>query len=148
MRNEDSFTRLLSALQHPQPGPSSTQPAAGNFANPFASAALPIPGDAAADPGVADLWDHASAWAPAPEAAEPQETAAPRQGIEGIARELGLTQSSTPDQIHRARRRFMWKYHPDRRPEMSNEWANQRVAVANMLIDRALEAALRRNSPP
>ncbi len=35
----------------------------------------------------------------------------------------------------------MWANHPDRRPDAPRELANRRVAIANMLLDRA-EAAL------
>jgi hypothetical protein len=52
---------------------------------------------------------------------------------------LGLTSFSTSDEFHRARRRFMWRNHPDRRPEIPAALANRRVAIANMLIDRALK---------
>ena len=38
----------------------------------------------------------------------------------------------------------MWVNHPDRRPDAPRELANRRVAIANMLLDRA-EAALKAN---
>ena len=65
-----------------------------------------------------------------------------------VAAELGLSRASTPEELHRLRREFMWRNHPDRRPDLSAQWSNARVAVANMLIDRALEAlASRRRAP-
>jgi hypothetical protein len=33
----------------------------------------------------------------------------------------------------------MWENHPDRNPELPASLANRRVAIANMLVDRALE---------
>ena len=135
MRERVTFEHLLSALQ--QSGASVAPEAKEPFANPFASAALPIR-DAARDPGLADLWDRAAAWAPEPDPGEPPKPP-PSHEVDAIARELGLDSASTRTQILRARRRFMWKYHPDRRPDMSAEAASRRVAVANMLVDRALE---------
>ncbi len=55
-----------------------------------------------------------------------------------IARELGLPDAATPDALQRARRRFMWRNHPDRRQDIPADLANRRVAIANMLVDRAL----------
>ena len=135
MRERVTFEHLLSALQ--QSGASLATVAKEPFANPFASAALPIR-DAARDHGLADLWDRAAAWAPEPDPGEPPKPP-PSHEVEAIARELDLDSASTRTQILRARRRFMWKYHPDRRPDMSAEAASRRVAVANMLVDRALE---------
>jgi hypothetical protein len=136
MRDTVTFERLLSALQ--QSGASVASTAKDPIANPLASAALPIR-DAGRDPGLADLWERAAAWAPDPEAAEPPKPPPPSDEVEAIARELDLDSASTRGQILLARRRFMWKYHPDRRPDLSAESASRRVAVANMLVDRALE---------
>jgi len=74
--------------------------------------------------------------------APPAEPAAPlTDDPDAIAAELGLSRATTLAELHRARRRFMWANHPDRRPDAPRELANRRVAIANMLIDRA-EAAL------
>ncbi|HLH48121.1 MAG TPA: hypothetical protein VKV96_02165 [Roseiarcus sp.] len=56
---------------------------------------------------------------------------------EAIALELGLDQTLSEDELNRARRRFMWRNHPDRCSEAQRPLADRRVAVANMLIDRA-----------
>ena len=90
------------------------------------------------------LWDHAFAWAldRAPDATpEPPRTdleVPSSDDPEEIAAELGLASFSTRDELQRARRRFMWRNHPDRKPELPAALANRRVAIANMLIDRAL----------
>jgi hypothetical protein len=66
-----------------------------------------------------------------------------------IAQELGLDRAANEEDLNRARRRFMWRNHPDRRGEAQRGLADRRVAVANMLIDRARAklAAARRNTP-
>ncbi len=97
-------------------------------------------------------WDQAFAWvetageSPPPKspiAAAPAEPpAAPlTDDPAAIAAELGLNEARTLAELQRARRRFMWLNHPDRRPDAPRDLANRRVAVANMLFDRA-EAAL------
>ena len=62
----------------------------------------------------------------------------PRDDIETIRRELQLAMISTRAELQRARRRFMWANHPDRRADLPRDLATRRVATANMLIDRAL----------
>ena len=120
-------------------------------------AALDPPTEAADGPTSA--WDQALAWVEAagePPQVEPgaaqAEPAAPRvepaaplsDDPDAIAAELGLSGAPTLADLNRARRRFMWANHPDRRPDAPRELANRRVAIANMLIDRA-EAALTAN---
>ncbi len=68
---------------------------------------------------------------------------APSDDADSIAAELGLTGALTHDELNRARRRFMWNNHPDRRPDVPRELANRRVAIANMLVDRAQSALAR-----
>jgi hypothetical protein len=96
-----------------------------------------------AAPASHSLWEFAAAWAPEadlppPSPALPRPSARPQD----IAEELALAALRTPADLARARRRFMWENHPDRRADLDGELANQRVATANMLLDRAL-AALR-----
>lgn len=59
--------------------------------------------------------------------------------IKEVAAELDLARASTAEDLYHLRREFMWRNHPDRRPDVSLEWSNARVAIANMLIDRALK---------
>lgn len=72
---------------------------------------------------------------PAPRAAP---IVLPSDDAEAIERELGLATIATRSGLLRARREFMWANHPDRRPEWPSDLATRRVALANMLIDRAL----------
>jgi hypothetical protein len=130
-------------------------------------AAVDPPAEAADGPTSA--WDQALAWvesageAPQVEPfraeAPPVEPAAPRldsiappaepvvpltDDPEAIAAELGLNDAPTLAVLKRARRRFMWANHPDRRPDAPRDLVNRRVAIANMLLDRA-ETALAAN---
>ena len=112
--------------------------------------AMLTPGEARGDEAGA-AWDHALAFveatrpAPAVDPAPPPPAPPPSDDAEAIAAELDLAAALNVSDLRRARRRFMWENHPDRRPEVSSELANRRVAIANMLVDRA-EAALA--SPP
>jgi hypothetical protein len=113
-------------------------------------AAVDPPTEAADGPTGA--WDMALAWVEAAGEPPPIEPTAPRvepaaplsDDPEAIAAELGLSDAPTLADLTRARRRFMWANHPDRRPDAPRELANRRVAIANMLLDRA-EAALAAN---
>ncbi len=113
-------------------------------------AAVDPPTEAADGPTGA--WDQALAWVEAAGEPPPIELTAPRvepaaplsDDPEAIAAELGLSDAPTLADLTRARRRFMWANHPDRRPDAPRELANRRVAIANMLLDRA-EAALAAN---
>ena len=140
MRDRKSFGHILETLDAPRRDDASDRA----FANPLSTAAAPIPSDVADDPGAENLWDHAFAWAldRAPDATlEPPRTdleVPSSDDPEEIAAELGLASFSTRDELQHVRRRFMWRNHSDRRPEIPAALANRRVAIANMLIDRAL----------
>ena len=105
--------------------------------------------DATIEAGAHSLWDHASAWVPEPEPEQPPPAPAPAPppaprpapsvDPHVIANELNLASLSTMDEHSRLRRRFCWQNHPDRYPDIPAEIANRRVAIANMLIDRAIE---------
>ena len=102
------------------------------------------------------LWDQASSWVPEPEPqpepppnARLSETEAPKPEPRpvrappsvdpaDIARELNLSSIATAESLNRLRRRFCWENHPDRYPDIPEAVANRRVAIANMLIDKAL----------
>jgi len=77
---------------------------------------------------------------------EPAPVVLPSDDVEVVERELGLAKISTRSGLLQARRAFMWANHPDRRPEWPCDLATRRVALANMLIDRALR--LRRPASP
>ncbi len=96
-----------------------------------ASAAFPIlENEAGAAQASPDVFD---------EADEPPQEIEPCSGEdpEAIARELGLDRAASEAELNRAKRRFMWRNHPDRCPESLRAIADRRVAIANMLIDRA-----------
>ncbi len=100
--------------------------------------------------GGAYLWDRASRWVPEPDPPEapavepPTPPEPPPSGDPAdIAAELALAELATPDELNRLRRRFCWENHPDRHPDWPQRLANRRVAIANMLIDRALESLAR-----
>ena len=111
----------------------------------FATFAAPVDSGLASG-GPNPRWERALEWITEP----PEFAAAPAtlsDNPESIAAELGLTRAHTREQLKRARRRFMWENHPDRRLDAPRDLANRRVAIANMLIDRA-EQALRRDGAP
>lgn len=94
------------------------------------------------------LWEFAAEWTPEadppPEPPPQPEPPRPSARPEDIAGELELAALLSPADVARARRRFMWDNHPDRRKDLDRALANARVATANMLLDRALAALMRR----
>ncbi|WP_156386801.1 hypothetical protein [Aureimonas sp. Leaf454] len=56
-----------------------------------------------------------------------------------IARELGLSRFASVRALQRLRREFAARNHPDRWPPAFQDRANQRMMVANALIDSALK---------
>lgn len=110
------------------------------FGAAFAAMAPPL--DVGRQSGASvDRWDQAFDWlADAPELAVAKPAASPSVDPDVIAAELGLARAVSREDLNRVRRQFMWENHPDRRPDASPEVANRRVAIANMLIDRAEDA--------
>ncbi len=67
---------------------------------------------------------------------------------DAVAAELRLRPGLSRAELHRIRRDFARSNHPDRVPPSWRDEANQRMTIANALIDRALkEAGLRRRVP-
>ena len=147
-RAPSSFAAVLAEVEH---AGDDAERIAHQLSYPFA--ALDPPNEATDVPTSA--WDQALAWV---EAGEPPqvEPAAPRgepvapnvepdmpmtDDPDAIAAELSLSAGTTLAELSIMRRRFMWANHPDRRRDVPRELANRRVAIANMLFDRA-EAAL------
>ena len=158
-RASPSFGSVLAEVENADSEPDGI---ARPLGYPFAAVDPP----AEASDGSAGVWDQALAWVETageppqrePSRAEPPpvESAAPRfdsvappaeptppltDDPDAIAGELGLGKAPTLAEISIVRRRFMWANHPDRRRDAPRELANRRVAIANMLLDRA-EAAL------
>lgn len=139
IRDDKTFDATLDSIQS-QPA-STGRTGTGAFAHPMTN--LGVPPGPPMDCGGGYLWDHALAWVPEYEPPEtptvPPPHPPPTIDVESITRELGLAKMSTPGELRLARRRFMWENHPDRNPELPASLANRRVAIANMLVDRALE---------
>jgi hypothetical protein len=151
MRRHKSFEAALDQVRGPPPDP---DPTGGRPPTVGISAPIPpLEQEARPDVGVAYLWDTAVAWIPEPEVPEPPPPepeappAPPRPppsaNLDDVARELNLTEISTADELNRIRRRFMWENHPDRCPDLPEPLCNRRVAIANMLIDHALDKLAR-----
>jgi hypothetical protein len=148
MRDRSSFREILETLEIPE----ADARRGDGFANPLSTAAAPI-SQGCDHPGAENQWDHAFAWAVdsrppeaprEPPAAPAAARAAPSGDAETIAAELGLTSASTRGEVQSARRRFMWRNHPDRSPDIPADLANRRAAIANRLVDRALRELSRR----
>jgi hypothetical protein len=107
---------------------------------------LPAPPQQGA--GSHSLWELAAAWTPEadppPPRPAPPDPPRPSGRPEDIAVELGLKALKTRIDVARVRRRFMWENHPDRRKDLDRDLANRRVAIANMLLDRALASFVKR----
>jgi hypothetical protein len=133
----DEFERPADEAEEPTPLESALGAAFATFAPPvdFGRHGL----------AAADRWEHVLDWIADPPESAGRPAAALNVDPEAIAAELGLSRATSRDDLKRARRRFMWENHPDRRPDAPPELANRRVAIANMLIDRA-EQALRTRS--
>ena len=152
MSDSANFAAFLDALQDEA---ASSAPWRAVFLNPLATTA---PFLWSADPQSVYAQGADVAFAEAAARAEPGEdkpkpaaqVTLPRDDIEAIRRELQLATISTRAELQRARRRFMWANHPDRRADLPRDLATRRVATANMLIDRALRELdhARRTSTP
>ena len=114
---------------------------AGNQA--LAGAIFPFAKGPRMDTGGGAHWDSALAWLEDQDEPPPPEPAPVEITPELVLHELGPTEHLTADELNRLRRLYMWRNHPDRRGDAQRESATRRVAIANMLIDRA-EARLTR----
>ncbi len=148
--NDSSFARVLDEVERSDDPERRFGRVGRLLGYPFATLAPPIEPDAGEKHDPAEPWDQALDWIAEPQDASspPRITNAPSDNVDAIAAELGLTGALTHGELNRARRRFMWNNHPDRRPDVPRELANRRVAIANMLVDRAQSAlAARRRAP-
>jgi hypothetical protein len=105
----------------------------------LAGAIFAIDGAESVATGGGSHWDAALAWIEEEDEAaatpEPQRPAG--DSAQAILEELGLRENLTHDELNRLRRLYMWRNHPDRHDEAQRESATRRVAIANMLVDRA-----------
>jgi hypothetical protein len=138
--------QFLQALADVRQEPREESGAADAPLNPLAGAAFPVGEDRRRATGGASHWRAALDFLaelgePAPKAEPPRPPAEPprppAESAEDILKELELTENLTEAELNRLRRLFMWRNHPDRRGESQRAGATRRVALANMLIDRA-----------
>ena len=148
-RNDSTFAQVLDEVERCD-DPERLGRAGKLLGYPFATLAPPVEPDASSEHDPTELWDQALDWIGEPQdaASAPAMASAPSDDANSIAAELGLTGALTHDELNRARRRFMWRNHPDRRPDVPRELANRRVAIANMLVDRAQGALTGRRRAP
>ena len=141
-RGDSTFARVLDEVERSEDSERRGADVAKLLGYPFATLAPPGEAAASEDRDPPELWDQALDWIAEPQEAGDAPSAAtpPSDDPDSIAAELGLTGALTHDELNRARRRFMWNNHPDRRPDVPRELANRRVAIANMLVDRAQRA--------
>ena len=141
---EAQFRRILADVRRAEAlgeGPARQESAFANLPPSLSvDALLSLDDGQAMAPGGAAHWAAALAWLE--EQDEPAASApAPRQlkdeSPEAILAELGLSDRLTHDEISQLRRLYMWRNHPDRHSEAERENATRRVAIANMLLDRA-----------
>jgi hypothetical protein len=66
---------------------------------------------------------------------------------EAVLAELGLAENLTERELNRLRRLYMWRNHPDRHRESQRASATRRVAIANMLLDRARSRLMSKRRP-
>jgi hypothetical protein len=149
-RNDSTFSRVLDEVVRSDDSERRFGRAGMPHGYPFATLAPPVQSDASRECGPSERWDQALDWIAEPQdaASAPDMAGAPSDNAALIAAELGLTGALTHDELNRARRQFMWNNHPDRRPDVPRELANRRVAIANMLVDRAQSALTGRRPPP
>ncbi len=140
MRHAFDAALEAAAQGEPEPPPLLRRAFAGRIAEVVAT---PAPTDGHS------LWELAAAWTPeADPPPEPPPAPPPSELLEDIAAELALFELKSAAEIARARRRFMWANHPDRRADIDSALANRRVAIANMLLDRMLALVARRGARP
>ena len=107
--------------------------------NPLAGATFPIDDDPRRTTGGASDWHAAMAFIEEPDepAALVESPRGAEESAEAILEELGLTEHLTEAELARLRRLYMRRHHPDRHRESQRASATRRVAIANMLLDRA-----------
>ena len=150
LRNDSTFSQILDEVVRSDDLERRFGPVGAALGNSFATFAPPIAPDAKGQYGPTEGWNQALDWIAEPQEAAPAAAIArpPSDDPDSIAAELGLSRALTHDELNRARRRFMWNNHPDRRPDVPRELANRRVAIANMLVDRAQGALARGRRAP
>jgi hypothetical protein len=113
--------------------------ATSSSASPLASTIFPADDTGQRATGGASHWHAALDWLEEQDgpAALVESPAVADEGADAILAELGLTDNLTDQELSRLRRLYMWRNHPDRHRESQRANATRRVAIANMLLDRA-----------
>ena len=140
-----AFEAALDSFDPPEePDDIDAPPAARHFEHVVAA----LTPEARPPSGSHSLWEFAAAWTPEadppPPPPPPPPVPPPSAEAEDIAAELNFLSLRNLDDIARARRRFMWENHPDRRTDLDRELANLRVAIANSLLDKLAGSLPRR----
>jgi hypothetical protein len=148
--NAANFTRILDDVERSDDAVRPSGPIGDLVGNPLGTFSPPIQPGARGEFAAVERWDQALDWIGEPQevVTAPKATDAPSDNPDSIAAELGLAVALTRDDLNRARRQFMWRNHPDRRPDVPRDVANRRVAIANMLVDRAKVALAERQRAP
>ncbi|WP_158815853.1 hypothetical protein [Methylocapsa sp. S129] len=136
------FRQILAEVQGAKANPAALSEEDGLSslfsANPFANTIFSVD-DRPPTTGGGSHWDAALAWIG--EQDGPTAIVESRRPAgdtaEAILDELGLSENLTYEELNQARRLYMWRNHPDRHDEAQRESATRRVAIANMLVDRA-----------
>jgi len=137
-----AFTRLFAGLEAAF-GTSAEAHAEATHSGPVGWRGVPwLEGDPHAGAANPDRWTDTLAWLalgdepPITEQPHPADPAA-------IAGELGLAHDLSAVDLNRIRRAFALRNHPDLCAPAYRELATQRMRIANMLIDAALQQAAR-----
>jgi hypothetical protein len=113
--------------------------AACSSANPLASTIFPTDDNGRQAAGGASHWQAALDWLEEQDGptALVESPSTVDDSAEAVLAELGLAENLTEREFSRLRRLYMWRNHPDRHRESQRASATRRVAIANMLLDRA-----------
>ncbi len=118
-------------------------------ANPFAGAIFPADDTGRQAAGGASHWHAALDWLDEQDGptALVESPSIVDDSAEAVLAELGLAENLTERELSRLRRLYMWRNHPDRHRESQRANATRRVAIANMLLDRARSRLISRRRP-
>ena len=147
---EAQFRQVLAEVRRTAAGQAhKVSPASYSSANPLASTIFPTDDTRHRATGGASHWRAALDWLEEQEGPTALVESAPAadEGPEAVLAELGLTENLTDQELSRLRRLYMWRNHPDRHRESQRASATRRVAIANMLLDRARARLLATRRP-
>jgi hypothetical protein len=136
------FTRLFTGLEA-EFGTSAEAHAEATHSGPVGWRGVPwLDGDPHAGAANPDLWTETLAWLELGDAPPINEQPRPADPA-AIGEELGLAHDLSAVDLNRIRRAFALRNHPDLCAPAHRELATQRMRIANMLIDAALQRVAR-----